>query len=451
MTDPPRVVGHYCLFDPDGATLESSDASFEPLTEALTVHPKLQAPLRVDFAEVDSFALGDHLALLTLATGEKIEISMLGQRHGEIASLIGERLGAYQARHLLLEEAVGGESFPCGVRRPEAVEDEPATVRVFATSIAVLPRLGVPFSLPLGEVTQIGFDEECYRIELAFSADSSGGLALVKLGKQTKPCLRLLEERLTSLRRRTADALAFLAPALTSLQARRLAQAMPDGVPARRSQIDSIAPGLFQTLLEAAAGSAALRKTCAALEAMGPPGEACVGIKETNSRQDDEAEPGMPEATGGGESDDPDSPEERLDGGQMVGRVVWFAFPIVSEDRGRPGNAIAFEAATRAGRATYLFRVASPETYRTATWDEILTLARERVRSVSRAMTMLTFKREPIYLPEEKMRAGAFARYRLAMRLSAPLKAARATFVARAIHTSTWATQLASALEHRTG
>jgi hypothetical protein len=66
-------------------------------------------------------------------------------------------------------------------------------------------------------------------------------------------------------------------------------------------------------------------------------------------------------------------------------------------------------------------------------------------------MAALTFKREPIYFPEEKLRAGAFARYRLAMRLSAPLKVARSTFVGRAIHGSAWSSQLAAALEKARG
>lgn len=445
------AAGRLRLLAPDGAELEAAEASFAVGPEALVAHPRQQPVLRVDYADVDAFERGDYVFALRLASGERVEASMLGRRFNETADACALALTAFQARNLLLEEPGGGEAFAGDVARDGA--EAPAEVRVYRTSLAVLPRGAVPYAIPLGEVASVGFDEGRYSVDLA---TASGPVSLLRLGKKTHPCLRLLESRLTELRRRTAEAVAYLAPGLPTLTARRLAQALPDGVPASKVQLDAISPELWPTLIKAAVADARLRASFEELLARCPPGEAALGVKETNARQDlepeAEGEPPPDAEEGAVEAPEPEVAAD-AEGGEspMAGRVAWLAFPIWSEDRTRPGNAVAIEAVTRGGRATYLFRIAPPGVYRGASTDELRELARERVRSVSRALVALTFKREPIYLPDEKIRSGPYARYRLALRLSAPLKDSRASFVGRAIHGPGWARQLESALERARG
>lgn len=442
--------GRLRLLAPDGAELEAADASFAVGPDALTAHPRQQPALRVDFADVDAFELGDYVFALRLATGERVEASMLGKRFVETADACAGALTAYQAKNLLLQEPGGGEGFACDVARDG--EEAPAEVRVYLTSLAVLPKGAVPYAIPFGEVASVGFDEGRYSVDLA---TASGPVSLLRMGKKTQPCLRLLESRLTELRKRTAEAVTFLAPALPTLTARRLAQALPDGVPASKAQLDAISPEIWPALTKAAVGDAKLRACFEELLARCPAGEAALGIKETNARQDagGEDEPDAAAEAGEEGAAEEAAPEPEADGGEspMAGRVAWFAFPVYSEDRRRPGNAVAIEAVTRGGRATYLFRIAPPEVYREASLEELRGLARDRVRSVSRALVALTFKREPIYLPDEKIRSGPYARYRLALRLSAPLKASRLSFVGRAIHGPGWARQIDAALEKARG
>ncbi|MBI5549715.1 MAG: hypothetical protein HY901_37995 [Deltaproteobacteria bacterium] len=450
------VPGHLRLKGADGAELEAADATFEPQEDALVVHPRQQAVLRVDFADVDGFEVGDYVFALKLASGERIEASMLGRRFGELCDATASALTAFQARNLLLQESVGGETFSCDVAR-EGVEAA-GEVRVYATSVAVIPKGAVPYGLPLGEMTSVGFDEGRYSVDLTCL---NGTVSLLRLGRRTQPCARLIESRLTELRTRTAEALAWLVPQLPTLTARRFAQALPDGVPARKAQLDAISPAIWPALVQAAIGGPKLKESFEALAQRCSEDEVAVGIKETNARQDvveegegtdpsgaadvDAALQATPERAGS--SDEPRVATEN----PMTGRVVWFAFPVLFEDRSKPGNAVAIEAVTRGGRATYLFRIAPPEIYREASSEELTRLSRERITSVSLALVALGFKREPLYLPEERIHTGPYARYRLALRLSAALKAARASFVGRAIHGPGWASQIEAALERARG
>jgi hypothetical protein len=444
----PPAKGRHRLLAPDGAELESAEASFEVQPDALVVQLAQQAPLRVDFADLDALEMGDHVFSLKLATGETVEASMLGRRFAEISDATAAALAAFQVKNLLLQESVGGEEFACDVAREG--KQGPAQLRVFATSLAVLPRAAVPYGLPFGELTGVGFDEDRYAIDLA-TAD--GKISLLKLGKQTQPCLHLVEARLAELRTRHSAALAFLAPRLGSIALRRLAQAMPDGVPAHRTELDAISPDAWPALVKGAVAEPKLRASSEALAAHCPAGEAAIGLKETNARQDAEEEEVPLEGEGEPESPPEQSPPEPQEDNPnpMTGRVAWFALPIWSEDRRAPGNAVAVEAVTRTGRATYFFRIAPAEVYAQASPEQLKDLARKRVRTLSRALVALTFKRAPIYLPDATLATGPYARYRLALRLSAPLKAARECFVGRAVHGAGWEKQVGAALEKARG
>ncbi len=428
------VPGRFRLLGPDGAELETAEAVFAIEPGALVVQPKLQPVLRVDFADVDGLTIGDYVFTLALSTGEKVEVSMAGRRTAELTDATAEALRTYQAKNLLLEEPVGGEAFQGDLVRDG--KETPVEVRVYATSLAVVPRAEVPFGVPFGDVTGVSFDENKYSVDLQTGL---GPLSFLRLGKQTQPFLRLVESRLSELRKRNAAAISFLLPKLPSITARRLAQVLSDGVPARQAELDAISPAIWPSLLENAAGDPKSLASLQALVKRSVPGESAVGLKETNARQDtDEAEP---------DSDEKGEADEAAGEGEtpMTGRVAWFLFPLAGEDQA-PSNAIAVEAATRGGRATYLFRVAEPEAFARASADERLQAVREQIRIISKALVALTFKREPIYLPQERIESPAYARYRLALRLSVPLATARASFLGRAIHGPGWEKQIESAL-----
>lgn len=427
-------AGHYRLFAPEGAEVEASDARLEVSNEALVVSPEKRPQLRLDFADFDRLDFGDYLLSAALAGGETAELSMLGSRFDEFSDQLAESLRVFQARNLMLEEPVGGDTFSCDLELDG--EESPAQIRVYATSVAVIPARRTPFGIPLGEVKQFSFDED--RWALDFELLDGRRISLLRLGQRTDPCRSLVEKRLASLRSRHQEALTKLLPSIRSLAVRRVAETMPDGVPASRRQLDAIDPAIWSDLV-AACATPELKACFELLAAQAMPEEIAAGMKETNFRQDGQAAP-----------DDPESPDGNVTSvasTALEGRVLWFLFPIVAADRRAPGNAIALEAISGEGRATYLFRIASPEAYRAMDDEALVRAVRERMASLSRALVALSFKREPIYLPDAQINSPKYARYRLALRLLEPLKQAREAFVGRAIHGAGWKKQLESALE----
>ena len=129
----------------------------------------------------------------------------------------------------------------------------------------------------------------------------------------------------------------------------------------------------------------------------------------------------------------------------------WFFFPLAATPGApRPGNLIAWESTSRAGRATYFFRLVPPE-QASQLQDPARgpALVDAAVRELNRALILLNFRREPIYLPNDALEIQPrYRRYAIAGRKIPELRRLRASFLGRAIHVSlpAWQKQFESFL-----
>jgi hypothetical protein len=108
------------------------------------------------------------------------------------------------------------------------------------------------------------------------------------------------------------------------------------------------------------------------MKSFSPPDEIAFGLKETGARQDQEDQPGEEpreeEVSSDEGAEEQEKAEPEAEGSEeegegeespMSGRVAWFLFPIIHEDKSRPGNAVAVEAATRSGMSGSPYAVSS--------------------------------------------------------------------------------------------
>jgi hypothetical protein len=93
----------------------------------------------------------------------------------------------------------------------------------------------------------------------------------------------------------------------------------------------------------------------------------------------------------------------------------------------KSGGAVAWEATTGTGRATYFFRASMP------------------VEQMTRGLALINFRREPIYLPDASLeQQPRYRRYAIGARKLADLRNLRGAYLGRAIHSSMeeWAEQV---------
>jgi hypothetical protein len=131
----------------------------------------------------------------------------------------------------------------------------------------------------------------------------------------------------------------------------------------------------------------------------------------------------------------------------------WFLFPLARQaGEAKLTNLVAWEATSRGGRATYFFRLVPPEQAKLLDDPSRAgTILESAIRQLNRALVLLNFRREPIYLSDEKLELQPqFRRYAIACRRIPELRRLRASFLGRAIHTSplAWRKQVGSFLVH---
>jgi hypothetical protein len=85
--------------------------------------------------------------------------------------------------------------------------------------------------------------------------------------------------------------------------------------------------------------------------------------------------------------------------------------------------------------ATYLFRIAARDSSAGGAVD-LQAETEQMLRRVNRCMLAINFRREPIYLPEEKLTEPQYLRYLYAMRRLPALAELRERFIGRVPHTS---------------
>ena len=122
----------------------------------------------------------------------------------------------------------------------------------------------------------------------------------------------------------------------------------------------------------------------------------------------------------------PESDDRTAPASDAAPLFFWYFFPLRN-------RIVAWEATTGTGRATYFFRADGP-------LDEC-------VARITRGLALVNFRREPVYLPDDSLeQQPRYRRYAIGARKLPDLRALRAAYIGRAIHSSleNWITQVVS-------
>ena len=415
----PAYTGKFQYLDESGAAVSAGACQFRFDAETATVTPASGTPIAFDLGDVDRAVPGDWDFQLTLFTGRRLELRQFGPAFRTMSE---ELLAAWRdrtVRCLLLEdlEEIARYTATAALGGPAA----PAEVRLYRSNIAVLPLDGPPVQWRLAEVDAVSFDEATYSVTLASAGER---LVIAKLAKKTDEFRGNLDAALDALRTQQAEALDSTFPFLDPDQLQRVLRLMPEGRSVPLAALGAIHPKLPDALI-ARAVDAPLRPYFEALSARSESDALITGYKlirpdEEQPAEEDEtqdaAAPAAPPETGGQADKDEKPP-----------LFFWFFFPL-------PGGRVAWEATTGSGRATYFFDAAPP--------------VDQAVARLTRGLALVNFRREPVYLPDESLeRQPRFRRYAIGCRKLPDLRALRAAFRGRAIHTSldAWTAQVEAA------
>jgi len=460
----PSFSGKFQYLNPDGSPAQAGPCQLSFAEENLTLTPASGAPLAFDLGDIDVFAPGEYELVLTLYTGKKILLDQFGKA---FQNLSHDLLEAYRQRLIqcLLLEDLEEVSRYDGVARlesPERAFSSPAEFRLYQSNLAVLPTQATGFQWRLAEIESINFDEANYAVTLEAAGER---LTVTKLAKRTREFTERLQEAITRLTEKAAGTIHNLFPFLTPDQFQQVAQLMKEGHAAPLVKLKAIHPKIEQALIENIV-DAKLKPYFDTLSRHVPAGFLYAGFKLTRKEEEAEAE-SETEAPGAGglaalvtraapqpeelteapaeevaEEAGGEKPEEE---GEPI--LHWFFFPLAAKPGApEPGNLVAWEATSKTGRATYFFRLLPPEQAGALADPAKVGLAVDAaIHQLNRALVLLNFRREPIYLSDDKLEIQPrYRRYAIACRKLPKLRRLRASFLGRAIHTSpaAWQKQL---------
>lgn len=396
------------LTSPQGSQVSAPDAHIRLDADRFSVALSGAAPVNAAYRDALTVDATDYAVAITLSSGESLAISKLGYLYEDfVRRLVGLR------NEQILGDMLGTESLLDGGARGTytlwqggtQTATGPCEARVYETGLVILPDTAEVLRVPLSEVANVWVAD--YALNVVVRDGSQ--LQFSRLGTRLDPLAKSLTDAAEALSLKVQSLLAAVAPGVDPLTLRRAADIMREGRAAKRADIEAISPELWVGL-EARLASAGAAETYSHLKAIGDDARIAVGLKR-----------GLM--------------------GDRTGEYLWFLAPVFSADAKQPGNAIVMEAYALGEQpkayATYVFRMLPRAQYATGASEADLGAAADAaIETVNRCMIETNFRREPIYLADDKLLEPRYLRYWFAVRRLPGLRWLREHFVGRAIHSS---------------
>lgn len=262
-----RTHAQYRLVSSAGAELEAGQGDVSVSDKAFVLAPVAGEVLRVPFAQITSVGEDEpYTVRVTLADGTVVELSKLGVMRTQLLAELADRRGDSAAKRA---RAVGdAEVFTAdsgGV---------PVELRVYDDVLMII-------GAAAAERVGFSFVRSAENVNYEVRIDVAGlpVIALTRLGRRTDEFVRLLSERITGARSRTAAFLGSLLPGLSAMELRGAAGKLRDGVAAPAAELNAIHPDLVSTLIE----FATLPQRREAVTELGRRTELAIGFKQVRS------------------------------------------------------------------------------------------------------------------------------------------------------------------------
>jgi len=395
----------YSLEDVRGLVSGKGDAQARLEEKSISILPKFGEPLFFSLRDILEISEGDYKIHLTLTSKEKLTIFNLGYKYEDFLRVLLRLRNEILLKDMLMHETLrksGVEAefvyFDDGGNEKQRGKCEP---RLYETAVVVIPEKGELVRIPYSDILEIR-DED---FTLVITTDFGEKFVFSGLGRQFDPFTKTLSDLINEISLKVQSSLKELLPKSDPSVIRRAARFMKEGKAAKRSDIESISPELWVEL-EKKLEVAGIKEEYNFLKSLAQQEKLCIGLKR-----------GLL--------------------GDLTGEYIWFLIPIYSTDSKEPGNAVAMEAISGegGGKATYFFRIVSRKDYSNfKNVDELHREVDNFIKSMNRSMLAINFRREPIYLPDERLEEPQYQKYKFAIAKIPALSELRQLFIGRVIH-----------------
>ena len=314
---------------------------------------------------------------VTISTdGGDVVLSRIGHLYEDFAHKLIRAFNEVLFKQLLMSEMAHFEAS--GQYVSPTGETSPAVFRICETALAIMPETHMLVRVPYCMIARV--KNEPYRFEVTDRLGRVFGLQ--KLGWQTDNFLREYDKRISALRAQTRGKLSEISPADDAL-----ADLLMEGMIVPEEDIRALAP-VFADALHSRLSSSEIAHEYAYLRTLA--GDMAVGVKR-----------GLM--------------------GELTGETIHTLTPVFEK------NIVILESLGEGAAATYVFRMSVDGQTLRDSW-------RQWLLAFNDSMLAVNYRREPVYLSEEALKAEKYENYRGALHRSEGLRRLRALFMGRVSH-----------------
>ena len=449
-----EVAVNYKLYD-DKSNLKDEGEARASLDEQ---HPTLTImfgmPMLFAYTDVVGISDYDYKVDLFLTSKEKLNLWGLGYQYEDFLFQLYKLRNELMLKYLLMEESLIQAGFEAQYTQLDSSgqinQSGNCEIRLYDTSLVVLPQKSEPIRLPYCYTTNINKQDNKLTITNEFLEKTE----LTRLGQNFDPLAKALSDAINKMMLRTKQNIKELVPEANPIIINKIAALMKDGRAAKRKEVEQQSPDFWRRLTKRI-DEAGITAEYEFLNSLAAKDQVCVGIKR-----------GLM--------------------GKLTGTYVWMLFPLLNPGTNRLSNTMALEAFNNQDSsedskeqpmetqnseteeetkqnsgeaqtpattgATYFFRATGRKEYSQTKDEDLIEELDNFIKNINRSMIEINFRREPIYLTESQLESTKYTQYRFAITKIPSLKILRDLFIGRVIHASIeqWKADVTSLLAFNT-
>lgn len=366
----------------------------------LELRPKYGDPLTYSYRDIAEIQAGDYQVTLTIHGGEDLHLYHLGSKYSDFVRILMYQRNEQIIADMLMREEVhkSGVCGDCSVHENDNHKQlGPCEFRLCDTALLIIPQQHGPIRVPYSFIADVHEDN----YTLTINSELGDAYTLSRMGREFQPFTGLLSDLVNGLSAKAQALLREIAPAASPSAIHQAARLLREGRAAKQGDLEQIDPAIAKGL-EQQLVSFGIEHEYDFLSSLAEENQQYIGFKRelvaVNSSE-----------------------------------YIWFLIPIPKS------NVIAMEASSGpdSGRATYFFRIVPRAESADLEPEQVQEKADRWVMEISYCMLAINFRREPIYLPEEKLDEPRYNKYLHSVRIIPGLVDLRQHFVGRVFHRDT--------------
>jgi hypothetical protein len=425
---------NYKICDAQGQVKAQGQAKANLDEKYLTLNVKFSQPMLFAYTDIEGISEQEYQFDLFLTSKEKLNLSGLGYSYEDFLTELYRQRNQLMLKYLLMNESLITGGFEAVFKSIDPQgrinQNGRCEVRLYETALIILPQKSDPIRVPYCYLSQTS--EADYK--LVITNEFGEKLEFSMLGEKFDSFVKGLSDTFNKLMLRSQKSIKEIIPEANPATVTELAVLMKDGRTAKRKEIETLSATFWQHLTKMIK-EADESQEYAFLESKALKDQMHIGIKR-----------GLM--------------------GDLTGSYIWMLVPLL-DDLGKLANVVALEAfstsardasniqtepedpeietneeninekeTSSGGKATYFFKIITQSSYLKATQEQLDAELENFMKNMDRCLIDINFRRESIYLTDEKLENPRYAQYRFAVAKLPSLVMLRKQFIGRVVHSS---------------